>query len=47
LAAVLELAVSGFLTLPVAARFALRDARESLALSESGHVRGKIVLLVE
>ncbi len=47
LAAVLDLAAEGTLTLPVAARFSLREAREALELSESGHVRGKIVLLVE
>ncbi|MBV9330045.1 MAG: zinc-binding dehydrogenase, partial [Alphaproteobacteria bacterium] len=40
-----ELAASKRFSIPVARTFALEEWREALAISESGHARGKIVLL--
>jgi NADPH:quinone reductase-like Zn-dependent oxidoreductase len=41
-----ELIESGRFTLPVAQTFALDQIAEAHRLSETGHVRGKLVLLV-
>jgi NADPH:quinone reductase-like Zn-dependent oxidoreductase len=41
-----ELAASGAVRVEIAEQFALADVRRAHALSESGHVRGKIVLTV-
>ena len=38
-------AAEGKLTVPVAHTFALEDWREALDISQSGHARGKLVLL--
>jgi len=38
-------AAEGKLTVPIARTFALEDWREALAISQSGHARGKLVLL--
>ncbi len=46
LAAVVELAAAGHVKLPITARFDLDSAAEALELSRTGHVRGKIVLVV-
>ncbi len=39
-------AAEGKLTVPIARTFALDDWREAVALSQSGHARGKLVLLL-
>jgi NADPH:quinone reductase-like Zn-dependent oxidoreductase len=42
-----ELIDAGRLSLPVAQTFPLEQIAEAHALSETGHVRGKLVLLVD
>ena len=41
----IQRAAEGKLTIPIARTFALEDWREALDLSQSGHARGKLVLL--
>lgn len=40
-----QLAADGKFTIPIAGRFALDDWRAALAISQSGHARGKLLLL--
>jgi len=40
-----RLAAEGQFTMPIARTFALEDWREALALSQSGHAHGKLMLI--
>jgi NADPH:quinone reductase-like Zn-dependent oxidoreductase len=42
-----ELIEAGRVSLPVAQTFRLADVAEAQRVSEAGHVRGKLVLLVD
>jgi len=42
-----ELIEAGRVSLPVAQTFPLADVAEAQRVSEAGHVRGKLVLLVD